>query len=268
LGEIPLGAQKELAKVGDWMAQYGDAIYGSSASPFKHQPSWGTVTQKGSNLYLFVTDLACESIALTGLYNKVTSCHLLSDKTGLAFSQTPGKRIEISLPAGRTGIVVAALSCEGEIKTEDLLIPGDIGSICLPAALAQLHKNAAQSRLSVNFGGVTTGWLHPEDFLSWEFGLGPDRDSGRFSVDVKISSSFWGVLDWGHELDILIDDQTLTITLEDDGGKSGYQERGFSVGSLELKGGGIHHCSLHPRKIETKEFHGLSLLNITLTPLE
>ncbi|MDR1905046.1 MAG: alpha-L-fucosidase, partial [Treponema sp.] len=74
LGEIPQGAQAELAKLGAWFRKNGEAIYGTSPSPFKQQPSWGKVTRKGNTLYLFIYDQSRKDIGLSGLYSKVLSC--------------------------------------------------------------------------------------------------------------------------------------------------------------------------------------------------
>ena len=39
--------------IGQWMAENGDAIYGTTASPFE-RPSWGRYTKKAGKLYVHV----------------------------------------------------------------------------------------------------------------------------------------------------------------------------------------------------------------------
>ncbi len=57
-GEIPAPEVERLRAIGAWMKVNGEAIYGTSGSPFAKAPSWGRVTQKstgdGATLYLHI----------------------------------------------------------------------------------------------------------------------------------------------------------------------------------------------------------------------
>jgi alpha-L-fucosidase len=57
-GVIPEPAQKELRKIGQWLAVNGKAVYGTERSPFPVVPEWGRVTRKGKKLYLIVRKVA------------------------------------------------------------------------------------------------------------------------------------------------------------------------------------------------------------------
>lgn len=54
-GILPAAAVERLKGIGEWMKQYGETIYGTSASPFGNR-DWGTSTQKGNTLYVHITD--------------------------------------------------------------------------------------------------------------------------------------------------------------------------------------------------------------------
>ncbi len=57
-GSIPEESIKTFKTVGAWVKPNAEAIYGTDATPFAEEPSWGRVTRKGSNtLYLFVYDM-------------------------------------------------------------------------------------------------------------------------------------------------------------------------------------------------------------------
>jgi alpha-L-fucosidase len=54
-GEFPPACVERLQAVGQWLRVNGDAIYGTSRSPFAYLP-WGVATRKGGTLYLHVFD--------------------------------------------------------------------------------------------------------------------------------------------------------------------------------------------------------------------
>lgn len=55
-GEIPPASVQRLAAIGRWMAVNGEAVHGSSASPFETQLPWGRATRKTNRLYLEIFD--------------------------------------------------------------------------------------------------------------------------------------------------------------------------------------------------------------------
>src|SRR5207249_4820041 len=59
-GSIPAPSIERLHAMGAWMKANGEAIYGTTASPFKDALPWGRVTKKvgkqGTTLYLHVFD--------------------------------------------------------------------------------------------------------------------------------------------------------------------------------------------------------------------
>ncbi|MDR2376939.1 MAG: alpha-L-fucosidase [Treponema sp.] len=270
LGEIPGGAQTELAKLGSWLRKNGEAIYGTSPSPFKQQPSWGKITRKQNKLYLFVYDVSQKAIALSGLYSKVLSCKHLATGAELRFTQE-GSRVTINFCMEtqleeQSELDVIALSFDGELRVNEALTNADDGSIVLPMTYACLEKQPG-SRLSVSFAGVSTGWLKAGDSVSWDFLVGDNAAPGEYRISLKLRCGFWGILDWDHEVEIRIAGQTLQVKLEDDGKPlQGYQELVIHAGSIRLEKPGTYHGTVTGTKIGNKRNVGLNLLEVILTP--
>ena len=79
-GVIPQGGVNDLEQVGAWMKVNGEAIYGTTVSPLKTQPSWGRVTKKGGKLYLHVFDWPKDgSLQIEGLKSPIKKAYLLAD---------------------------------------------------------------------------------------------------------------------------------------------------------------------------------------------
>ncbi|MBN2579546.1 MAG: alpha-L-fucosidase [Pirellulales bacterium] len=75
-GEIPKESAERLEGVGKWMRVNGEAIYGTTASPFKKLP-WGRCTQKPGKLYLHVFDWPPNGeLHVPGLKNRIENAYL------------------------------------------------------------------------------------------------------------------------------------------------------------------------------------------------
>ncbi|HVO76260.1 MAG TPA: alpha-L-fucosidase [Ignavibacteriaceae bacterium] len=97
-GIFPPESVSILREVGNWLKVNGDAIYGTSASPFKDL-DWGRCTQKKmghqTRLYLHIFDSPKGGrLVLPGIYNKPVDAFFLADK-----NKTPIKieRVENNL---------------------------------------------------------------------------------------------------------------------------------------------------------------------------
>ncbi|HQT90531.1 MAG TPA: alpha-L-fucosidase [Candidatus Kryptobacter bacterium] len=99
-GVIPEPEVTRLDTMGAWLKANGDAIYGSSASPFTTQIPWGRCTQKPGKLYLEVFDWPANGeLVLHGLYSKPDRTFILWDmkKSHLKVDKR-GDALVISVP--------------------------------------------------------------------------------------------------------------------------------------------------------------------------
>lgn len=116
-GEIPAPSLERLRDMGIWMRVNGDAIYGTSASPFAAPLPWGRATRKDRRLYLHVFNWpAGGRLIVPGLQNRVRRAYLLADRTrtGLGvFRQGADAGIIVPAAAPDPIATVVALDLDG-----------------------------------------------------------------------------------------------------------------------------------------------------------
>ncbi|HXI89087.1 MAG TPA: alpha-L-fucosidase [Blastocatellia bacterium] len=98
-GLIPQPSVERLAEVGRWMKVNGESIYGTTASPFAKQLSFGRATSKGGRIYLHVFDWPADGRLQVPSWGKTvkTAFLLANPKTALKFSQS-GESITVQTP--------------------------------------------------------------------------------------------------------------------------------------------------------------------------
>ena len=84
-GELPATAVDRLKKVGEWMDQYGETIYGTRGGDVAPHP-WGVSTRKGDRLFIHVLDLKDNTLYIP-LKAKVKKAMQFTDKASLSFKQ-------------------------------------------------------------------------------------------------------------------------------------------------------------------------------------
>lgn len=111
-GEIPAASIDRLKEIGKWMQVNGEAIYGTSPSPFCELSFNGRCTAKGNKLYLHVFEWPQEGIRLTGLKNKVESVVFMDGEK--AELRIDGETITIKPPAKLDPVAtVVSLTLDG-----------------------------------------------------------------------------------------------------------------------------------------------------------
>jgi alpha-L-fucosidase len=97
-GEIPAPSVERLAAMGRWMRVNGDAIYGTSASPFSTQLPWGRATRKGNTLYLHVFNWPADGVlSVPAFGGTIKSASMMGSQSPLTVSKA-GDGFSIALP--------------------------------------------------------------------------------------------------------------------------------------------------------------------------
>jgi alpha-L-fucosidase len=110
-GSIPAHSVWRLREMGDWMRANGEAIYGTTVSPYG-QPAWGRYTARGGKVYAHVFDWPQDrKLLLSGVKERPAQVSLLADGKPLAVEQTAAG-FTVQLPPVAPSTIAAVLVVE------------------------------------------------------------------------------------------------------------------------------------------------------------
>ena len=189
-GQIPQPSVERLAEVGRWMKVNGEAIYGTTASPFPSLP-WGRatkrVTPEGTTLYLHVFDWPANGkLLVPDLENKVVNAWLLADKKPLtAANSAEGVVIDVPQTASDPIDTVVVLQVAGEVAQQRLIVqPDKNGVLELKADFAELlgselRTERLQRRTHIRY------WTDPADKAQWLVNV---PANGKYKISFEAAS--------------------------------------------------------------------------------
>jgi alpha-L-fucosidase len=258
-GLIPAPSVERLREVGKWMKANGEAIYDTSASPFKRL-AWGRCTRKardgGTTLFFHVFNWPADGkLVVPGLKNPITKAWLLTDpdKTALAVSAADGNQIIKLWPEATdpiASVVVAEISGAPEVEPV-LLTQGADGRMKLPASEAITH--GSQIKYESGGGKDNLGyWTNPGDWAEWQFKI---TRPGRFTVSAEMAAQGSG------KFTLRAGDTDLAGTAPNTGDYGKFQK--LELGTLEIPAAGKTTLSV---KAVKEGWQPLNLKSVTLTP--
>ena len=203
-GLIPAPSVERLKAVGAWMKVNGEAIYSTSASPFK-KLAWGRCTRKDrkgspTTLYLHVFDWPSDGrLVVPGLKNPVTAARMLGAKATLK-AETTAEGVVIRVPGNAPDLISSTLVVQvhGPLVIEHpVLAQAADGSLTLRASEAETH--GSQLQYESGQGKDNLGyWMDPAEWAEWKFQIGAP---GTFAVtaDIAAAGSGWFEIGVGNE---------------------------------------------------------------------
>lgn len=282
-GVIPEPSVKILQSVGEWMKVNGEAIYGTQASPFKNEFSWGNITQKPGKLFLGFYSWPEDDFYLEGLKSKVTDAYMLSDKSAIEFSQTYDEktehnRLKLELPESPpdSAVSIVVLEITGTPEVETIIFQQADGTIEFPGGAGQAMKG--DSSYSMTFGsrgGGADGWFDPDITLNWNFYA---SKPGKYKIDLVTcetgshSSTVW-VSD--HNIDVICGNEKANFDVKQNSKefnpRSPYWYKIHSEGGvINIKNEGLQTITLDPVKLNASEDgkNGFTFKELRLIPVK
>ncbi|MCD6202239.1 MAG: alpha-L-fucosidase [Bacteroidales bacterium] len=219
-GLIPQASIDRLKYIGTWMKKNGEAVYGTTASPFPWLP-WGRATLKGDKLYLHVYDWPRDGSLKVPLLNTVTKGYLLADPGHELKVKKHEGSVEVTLPAQAPDPVISIVVLEYEGAAPDVLpVPTDGKS-------GQASSSDPDAPVSALFDGDPKDKWMPaegETTASVEVDLGEPVTVGHIALVEPWHP--WSHKSQHFKLQVKEGEQWKTVLEEDTGGTGHQQEFG------------------------------------------
>ncbi|MBI5384040.1 MAG: alpha-L-fucosidase [Verrucomicrobia bacterium] len=258
-GLIPEPSVERLRAVGQWMKANGQAIYGTTASPFKKLP-WGRCTKKVSGgdttLFLHVFNWPADGrLLVPGLKSAVESATLLASGARLTTEAGP-EGVTVNVPAAAPDTIssTVVLRIKGAPQIEAAMLMQDAdGSLVLPAAEAITHGD--QIKYESGGGKDNIGyWINPSDWVEWQFKL---TQPGKFTVTADIAATGSG------SFDIVVGNRKLSGKAPNTGDYTKFKK--VELGTLEISVPGKTSLAV---KAVPQGWQPFNLKSLTLKPVK
>ncbi|MDP7085877.1 MAG: alpha-L-fucosidase [Dehalococcoidia bacterium] len=276
-GVIPQPSVDRLEEIGRWMAVNGEAIYGTTASPFPISFDWGSVTAKGNRLNLLFTEWPKAPFLLHGLRNRVTRAHLLADPGAeVAVSQDRNDDLDhdvlelrLSPEAPDPYVSVVVLELDGEPRIDMILMQQPDGEVTLPATMAEIHNKAGVRPIGISPSGLTESWTNKANWLSWRFKV---VQSGEFDIGLVTGTPRY-VREWkgGHRVQVAVAGRTFTRILRRNRSLTEPRAQYFpevetSIGRVTIDQPGMYELKLRAEEIRRDISGGPAVVSVRCRP--
>jgi alpha-L-fucosidase len=259
-GEIPAPSIERLKEVGRWMKVNGEAIYGTTASPFA-KLAWGRSTTKlrkdGGTLYLHVFDWPKDGkLVVPGLRSKIRSAALLADRRKLK-SQPSEEGVVLELTGEAPDPIASVIKVELASPLDVVKIwprQSAAGSVSLTPIEADIHNVlGTDARVESKRGPAYVGnWGDARAWVGWKFHV--DRP-GTFEVVADLAAEN------PAQLQLVVGEQKVAAPIKPTGGADRYQQ--VKLGQVQIATSGEHDIALRP---EAKAWKAVNLRSVTLAP--
>jgi len=262
-GEFPEPIVARLKNIGAWMDINHEAIYGTTASPFKVLPWAGRCTKKvtssSTTLYLHVfSNPGTREILLPGLKNKISSVKWLANGNALEAKNT-SEGVVISLLNELPNAVASVIKVEvkGALQIEPYMINSAAdGSFTLKAETADIHNKQGETSALVegDWSSRNIGyWTSSAASVSWTIQV---AKPGTYTCVLTAATPAQQ-----SKFSIAAADQKIDDTITNTGGYNSYKE--FTTGKIIISKAGTYTVTVQP---DPKEWQAINLRQLKLVP--
>jgi alpha-L-fucosidase len=255
-GVIPEPSQERLKQIGEWMKVNGDAIYGSSPSPFRKYTFDGRVTLKGNKIYLHVFKWPAEGVKIVGVKTPVVHATLMdggADAKVSTSTDANGSPV-LTIAAPETQDPIATVVALEFASTPDIDLsasavhPDTDGSVTLNATDAVI--NGRKAKLESDHIG---SWSDNRDAILWDF---LPKSAGTYKVELTYACPASSA---GSAIAINVGESKL---VDNTGGAESWKTD--NAGTLTV-GEGLQTLMIRPTKIAKDSV--MNLKSVKLTPM-
>lgn len=276
-GTIPQRAVDALLASGEWIKAHGEAIYGTSGSPFDQGFSWGDITSKGNDLYVHVFDWPEKgTLRLADLGAGVKSAAFLHDSSEVKYTQENGLlELDLECAAGRDlpmiPVVKLTLDAPAKVENQATQVDGLTPANLLAEMSTPEGCKIGERRWMEKFGEwkhdyFVEKWDSEEAKVTWDVNV---LEAGDYLVSVEYSCENEAA---DSEWVISCGDESITFVSLESGADSKKaiqpgppRQRNFAVtlGVINIPEKGANQIQITPRNLIGK---GIGVKGVTLTP--
>ncbi|MFO8014303.1 MAG: alpha-L-fucosidase [Phycisphaerae bacterium] len=266
-GTIPQPSVTRLKQVGRWLSHNGEAIYGTTQSPWHKHPFDGRCTVDGNTLYVHV--FAWDGpVRLPGLKGDVKSVRVVDERCGTAAHKVTEDQgvtfLELAMPATPDLVAtVVAVEFDGPPEVDEDLAHGppvfqkEDGRIVLPAERAVVHGNTAKYESGGGKDNIGF-WTDKNDWVGWPVKV---TQPGTFKVEVTYAAAPGS---GGATYHVYANAQKVNGKVEETGGWSAFKT--VDLGQIEIPKAGRVSMAVKPQSKPGTAV--MNLKSVTLTPVK
>ena len=262
-GAVPAPSVQRLRAIGAWLKVNGEAVYGTSPSPFPYEFKWGRITTKGNTLYFHFFKNPPRRFRLHGLKTAVKSISALADrKTRFIFSEhnhpatgTPILEVDFKGFKPTKPVTVVAVELKASPAVEPLLLQQPDDSLTLIGPMARVGSDAKNPEMRMGGNGLTEKWRSAKDWLEWKFTV---LKPGTYDVTVVTTHQHLEPWSGGHTLKLTCGTQSLKRITKRETILPGLRSEYFPqiatrFGKFHFDTAGTHTLRLQPTRMNLKK---------------